>query len=278
MDSPDADVFSYHSDLITRGADLIEDRALQIEASRRSSSDPDITDVRNNIIAIFKSKSLKKYAETLRFLAGEILSEDPVRYSYLLPHGRTLMDIHARFLHLVINCRDENRQALCCIAMQLSACARIKDSSSYIETLAIYQDFLDSTNTTFPTNASEVSWYWFKDKGYGFASANSMLTSENIRRYSVYSKETFDTKNTYDIYSHVSEVLHGNPFYYNEPHNERFWIMAIAEWTTAFLIELVDRQTLLRVLPADYRAWLKELKESKSEFIRVWKASPHSQY
>lgn len=268
-------IFAEHADLMRQAADLLDARAASIKPQPGRGSEwytPAEWEVEIPI-RICIQRSLKVFADTLRFLADDILVEQPPQRSFfLLPHARTLLDVYARLLHLQANCPDRNLAALTCIAYQLLTYASVRVGQDYGVALAQYATFLSSQHqVTFPANPSEMDHEWIRDHKLGFASRKKVLTKTTICEHSAYATEVFGTKGTYETYAHLSEFLHGNPYYYTgKPHNERYWIVAVSISTSAFLMELVDKYTLRKVRPRDFTTWLAQVKKQKVGFTRLW--------
>lgn len=247
---------------------LLDDRIKRL--TPREEDKYNVSD-RSSVIIIFQTRSILVFRDTLDFLASEILVPDAKKRAFfLLPHARTLLDIYARFLHLLINCPDEDKRALTCIAYQMLGARLLTGSTAYDEALKIYGVFLDRVKPDFPKDPATLKYGWIVKNGLAFADRDELLTPENMKRFSNYSLEVFGTEKTYFIYSSISEFLHGNPYYYRgEEHNERFWVTSTAMITTAFFVELIDRY-ILDVQPRDFREWLAEVKRTKGEYARFW--------
>ena len=261
------EIFSKQADLFLEAADLMQNRISQIEPGKDSQDIP----TEDAAVRIFKVRSLRVYRDTLRFLAKEILKKDDRRHYFLLPHVRTQQDIYARFLHLRINCADLAAQALTCIAYQLLT-YRALGESGYKKTLPIYKDFLIRQNFLFPEESLELTPEWVRDRNLAFVNKRKLLKPENIKDYAVYTLDVFKPSQTYEIYSYLSEFMHGNPYYYNESAcNEKFWVLTMSLQTASCLIELIDRATLKKINPRDFRVWLSKINATKKDVIGLWK-------
>ena len=172
-------IFSIQADLIREASLLFEDRINRIEelgnsldASSRHEAE------KKKPILVFQARSLKVVKDILVFLAEEIVRKDvgPHHYYFLLPHVRTLFDIHARSLHLLINCPDDNKKALTCIGYQLLTYKKIVDEY-YRKTLPVYKAFLEQEGFTFPENSSEFDGEWLRKKCLVFGGKGRLLTA-----------------------------------------------------------------------------------------------------
>ncbi len=261
------EIISTQADLMRQAAVLVGERARQIEPLPEEKAG--ISDS-ESAIRLFRIRSLKLYQGVLEFLADEIIKEEPKRYFFLLPHVRTLLDIYSRFLHLLLKCPTDNEKALVCIAYQLNTYRNIGEEG-YKKGLEFYKDFLTVTKPDFPQTPEALTWRWIRSNGLAFGSKSDLLTAENIKRFSMHALDVFGANKTYEIYSHISELLHGNPYLYNDSsHNERFWIAAMSLINTAFLLDMIDRFILDKGQQRDAREWLTTVKNSRAEFTGLW--------
>lgn len=271
------DVFTAQSELMKTGIALIVSRAEAIEQKLSAHSDgPD--KIREMAIYLFTAKSLRLYAATLVYLSGEILSHDEQKYVFLLPNVRTLLEIHARFLDLNVNCHDDEQRALRCIHYHLFKVASLRlpeptRTETYTTILEGYRPFLQKVGIMFPDKPEELTYKkWLEDRGHSFTRMNEVLIPDNIKKFCVLTQNVFGGASIYDMYSYFSELVHGNPYLsLGSPYNERFWVTSVSITTTAFLIELIDRCVIGTPNKSDFRLWLKELEMSKEEFLNTWK-------
>ena len=267
------DAFSQCSELIKRAAKLIEGQISQIEEREHNTAFVSSWEAqRSAAVQIFRVRSLQLYRDTLLFLAGQILDADWKHHYFLLPHVRTLLDIYARFIHLFERCEGFDKQALTCIAYQVITVKTLNSEAAYQTTLMTVDQFLQKIGFAFP-GFEDLKFSWIKNQNLHFAKRDELLTTENMKKYSTYTLDIFKPSNTYDIYSYLSEFMHGNPYYYNEtPYNERFWVASMTLSTTAFLLELVDCHVLSRIQTRDFRVWLKDVEKNRTDFMQVWRA------
>ncbi len=269
----DKEVIDSQLDLIKQASILFDERIkvftpLQEEAFTISAAD--------SAIRIYQIRALKRYKEILDFLGVEAQSEDEKKYIYLLPNVRTLLDIYANFVHLEINCPSNDDKAIFCIAHSLLIAKTLKNSNGkypyYDETFKLYKDFIARAKPDFPQNPELLSKNWMRDNKLFAAQKEILLTPANMNRFSSYSIKVFGIERTYEIYSSISEILHGNPYYYKEEsYNERFWIISMCLRTSAFLIEYIDRYILDKGQKRDFRDWLSSCENTKKEYVSVWK-------
>jgi hypothetical protein len=260
-------IFSKQAQLMERACILFENRIKQIEPNQNQNI------IEENIatIKVFQVISLKFYKDILAFLTKEIQKNELERYLFLLGNVRTLLDIYARFLHLSFNCRDDDKRALICLAYQLLS-YRGRDDSGYKKILDLHKGFLSKVNFSFPENPTDLDFRWIKNKGLDFPSREKLLTKDLIEKDSIHTMGVFKGEKIYEIYSFFSELLHGNPYCYtSEPRNERFWVVSESLMTSAFLIELIDKEILRKVLSKDFRTWLDDVKNSQKDFVSIWK-------
>ena len=268
------DIFSIHADLMQRAAAIIDSRIEEIEQTGKSRTYPSEVEAESDaLIGLFTVRSLQLYRDTLSFIASEVMHEDHKHHRFLLPHGRTLLDIHARFLHLLDKCSDKNSRALTCLCYAMLTSKDVGNEGEYVKWLQeVSPNLLKYMKIDFP-NISELNFSWVKKNGFGFAKRSELLTPEIIKKYSDETVRVFSPERTYKIYSHLSELLHGNPYYYTEDsHNERFWVVSMGVTTTGFIIELIDKYTIGKVGRRDLREWLKEVNTSKKDFISLWRS------
>lgn len=272
--STEKEIFKIQADFIKQAADLIEERAKAIEKVEKAAAYNTASESEKKAaIGIFKIRSLRLCRDTLLYIADEVIRDDPKIGFFLMPHARTILDVYARFIHLLENCSGEDDQALVCIAYQLLLPKYLESEVEYQKTFNLYKNFFKQINFNFPTDLAVYSKNWVKNNNLNFADAKSLLTTNNLKKYALNVGSVFGVEETYRIYSGFSEFLHGNPYYYNEsPHNERFWVVAICLSTAAFFIELIDLHTLKKRNPRDFRMWLDVVKKNKIDFINLWKS------
>ena len=263
------EIFKTQANFIKQAAELIEERAKAIEKIEKEAKyNIEFESEKKAAIGIFKVRSIRLCRDTLLYIANEVIRDDPKIGFFLLPHARTILDVYARFIHLLENCSDEDKQALVCIAYQLLLPKYIDSEIEYQKTFNLYKKFFKQTNSNFPTDLASYSKTWVKNNNLNFADMRSLLTTNNIKKYSLNVNSVFGVEETYRIYSGFSEFLHGNPYYYNEsPHNERFWVVSICLSMTAFLIELIDLHTLHKRNPRDFRVWLEEVRKIRQTLL-----------
>ena len=146
-----------------------------------------------------------------------------------------------------------------------------KVSPSLIKDLQLLHDqYLEELPLSIPSEIIDA-YAWYGNSGCKFSGNKKLLEPENIMRHAVQTREVFKVKNWYEIFAHISEIVHGNPNYQDEPHNERFWIATMSMSTTAYMIELIDRLFLEKVQPRDFREWLKTTKDIQPQMIAEWK-------
>lgn len=258
-------IFSKQSDLMKEALTLFDERISRIKPTANEESNISISD---SAIRIFRIKSLKLYRDTLEFLAEEVTNTKIKNYAFLLPQVRTLLDIYAHFLHILLNCPSEAQQALTVITYQLRSFRHMK--TEFDKGLEFYKDFLAQEKPDFPKDPAMLSLSWIGENGFNFKNNSELLTPENIGRFSTETIKIFGTNKTYEIYRHFSELLHGNPYVYS-PKNERFWVVSMAIMNTSFLVELIDRHILDKGQLKDARAWLKRVENGRKEFVDLWK-------
>lgn len=268
------EIFSTQISLIKEAVIILEERIKeinQIERDRKYTSN--IEAEKRGAIGVFKYRSLLLYKETLSYIANEVIRDKPKISYFLLPHVRTILDVYARFVHLLENCSDEDQQALACIAYQLLLPKYLDSELEYQKGLELYKNFLIQKNFIFPQTLSGYSKTWVKNNGLAFSDMKSLLTTDNFKKYSINVYTIFGTKDIYRIYSGFSEFLHGNPYYYNElPHNEKFWVISTCISIFAFFIEMVDSNTFNKRNRRDFRVWLDKVKKNKQDFVKLWKS------
>lgn len=264
-------VFKRQAHALRSVAALLQNRVELIDNLGRSlNKNEPIDEQRQIALLIFKSRSLKFYADVLLFLA-EKLENNKENFFFLLSNLRTLLDIYARFLHLVNIDKDKDLGALKCIAYQAISYKPFAPDQYQI-VLDSYKDFIEQTKFLFPETSNDFDFDWIRTNGLNFPNKKKVLTEENMKNHSTFAVEVFPKHTgSYDTYAAISEFLHGNPYYYyGGSHNERFWTAAMAVMNSALLIELVDQYTLGKRQPRDFRLWLNEVDKAKPEFQALW--------
>lgn len=270
------ELFIKQSNLMKEALSLLDERIRRIEEKGRTKGLGAVQEQANITICIFKVRSLKNYKSVLEFISDEIVRTDnPIRHRFLLAHTRTLLDIYARFLHLLLNSSDDINQALTCIAYQLLSYKSLNQENMYKELLKMNKDLVTANpDIRFPESYAEFKWGWMVKNGLIFARRDDLLTADNIAKYSSDSISIFPAKKTYEIYSSLSELMHGNPYYHMDgATRERYWVAGVVIPYTMFIIEIIDRYTLNWVGARDFRVWMNDVKNSRPEFVRSWKGS-----
>lgn len=268
----DDEIFKTQIKFLEHAVEILDTRAQEIEKNERASKYSDKSEAEiKAIIAVFKVRSIKLYKDTLFYIAEQAVKDDLNSHFFLLPHVRTLLDIYGRFIHLLEKCKDESQQALTCLAYQLLLFKHLNSEPDYLKILSSASNFLSKIGFSFPTVLLDYGHNWVKKNNLAFAKMRDLLTVVNMKKYSINVFTMFGTMEQYGIYSAFSEYLHGNPYYYYEsPTNEKFWVIAECISTTAFLIELIDLQTLKKTNPKDFRLWLTDIQKNKSDFVKLW--------
>lgn len=259
-------------ELLERAIIILESRAREIEKNEKgrtcsSSAESEM----KAVIGAFKVRSIILCKDTLSYVAKEITRKEPKIGYFLLPHVRTVLDVYARFVHLLENCSNESEQAMTCIAYQLLLTKYLNSETEYLKCLDINKNFLNQAPTHFPLTLSGYGKTWVKNNKLAFARMDTLLTPENMKKYALEADAVFGTDRTYEIYSALSEYLHGNPNYYvNSPHNEKFWVISLSTSVLAFFIEVIDLYTLQKRGARDFRIWLNDVKKNKPDFAKLW--------
>lgn len=264
------DLFQIQAGFINESINLIDDRVAKIEGIGKAADFLTAFDKeRIHAVTIFKARSLKQYRHILRFLAGELINNEEGRHYFSLPHLRTIFDIYARLLHLSVSCVNDDQRALICIAYHVYSSSGFEET--YATSLDTYKEFLSNMDVVFPISANEMNYRVLQKKHLVFGSPKQLLSEENIKSFAPYSSDIFGANNSYGLYANFSEHLHGNPYLFNSnAHNERFWIAALAIVYTAFLIELIDRESLSKIQSRDFRLWLRDVGKNRPSFTALW--------
>lgn len=257
--------------LLKEIADILNNRANLIEDFEKTlTTESEYEKEKRAVIAVFKIRSLKLCKDTIVYLSDELLKNNYSTDFFLLPHVRTLVDVYSRFLCLKEK-NDEDQQALVCIAYQLNSYKNL-DDSNYKKILGLYSNFLNKIKFNFPEKLSDFTNSFMDKRKIKFEKTRNILTIEKINSCSINAKKTFKQDNPYTIYSHISEFMHGNPYYYNDsPHNEKFWILAISISMMTFFIEIIDIYTLRKNNSRDLLNLLSKIKENRVDFVNLWK-------
>ena len=221
-------------------------------------------------IALFLIRILNRYNRTLIHISKCILADDVELHYFTLPHIRTITDIYAKILYLA-GCENDDFRALTCISYQAYAVSKTDDNNLLKEILDLNKEYLVDHEFFIPDNVNKM-WSWYKDKKfkYNFSSNNIILKPEIMSKYAIQTEQVFKANDWYPIYSHISEILHGNPYYPDKPTNERYWISIMSLSTSAHTLELIDRVFLGKSYPSDYRKWLKLAKDLQPGIISQW--------
>jgi len=268
----DSEIFQKHSQILKQAVLILENRISQIEEKAKDAKYSSLAyEERENVISIFKIRSLRFYKDTL-FYISETLNNDSFQgYVFVLPNIRTLIDIYGKFIHLLEKCSDEDQQAMVCFALQLLVSKSLDSEVEYQKMLGICSNFLAKKNYVFPSNVNMYGRKWVKNNKLSFDTMDKILTPQNMKKYSRDVFNIFGTDKHYAIFSYFSELVHGNPYCYTgKDQNEKFWVVSMSMSITAFLIEIVDNYTLKKVNPKDFRTWINEVKNNKKDLLDPW--------
>ncbi len=266
-------VFEELSELLKQAVVLLESRITQIKDKQLSPTISKVNQEADFCLREFQIKSLKTYRDTISFLSNEILNNDQQHHIFLLPNTRKLFDIYARYLHLLKNCHSDNRRALTCIAYQLLLCKDLEDKKAYDELLLSNKDLLDEERYTFVDFANfDYAWY-LRHSDLAFRSTRDLFKEDIINKYSNPPVKIFKGQNIVGLYASLSEICHGNPYYYYDtPHNERFWVATVSFMVTSYVINLIDTYFLNKVSPKDFRVWLNNVNKASNSMISIWRS------
>ena len=269
----DENIIKKQIDLIDQAVKMLEDRAIKIEEFSRSAKySTKYDEERENIVNLFKVRSIRLYKNTLSFIGEEASNTNTRRHFFVLAQVRTLLDVYARFIHLQEKSANKDKPAAICLIYQLFTVKNL-DEKIFKEGVELSRTFISSCPLVkIPIVPKELSGNWIKQNDMRFANRNDLLTEELIKKYSIDAVDVFGSKKTYDIYSYFSEILHGNPYYGDGStvHNERLWVISTSIITTAYLVELIDNYTLEKRQPRDYKLWLKEVRNGRDELTYMW--------
>lgn len=249
---------------IKEAESLLQKRAVDLKPESGTTWSPESHE--RDTVALFLIRSLNRYTRTLSYVSDCTMSNDPEVHYFALPQIRTLTDIYSKILYLA-HCSNEVRTKTC-IAYQVHTASKIANEL-LIEVLQLHKKYLDTYELSIPNDKDQV-WKWYQNSGLQFESNNKVLTSERMGKFAVETLDIFKAKDWYAIFAHISEIVHGNPFYHDKPHNERFWVATMALSTSAYTIELIDRFYLEKVKPRDYREWLQKVKVIQPQLQELW--------
>ncbi len=277
MNQIEESIFSIQIGLLNRAQNLLEDRISQLEVFERSKefTSNDASE-KAACVGVFKIRSAKFFRDTLSYLISESARTEPKVHFFMLPNIRALTNVHANFLHL-LESGNEDKQALICIAYQLLTMKDLQNDVEYAKVLDMNKNFLATQSVVFPASPADFSYKWMQKQKLTLGRMDQLLESDVVKKYSSNVVAVFMPKEQYRIYSTLSEFLHGNPYYYDDnPHNERFWIVAFSISITAFLIEIIDTYFLNKINPRDFRVWLLDVKRQRGDFSNLWKSKAHT--
>ncbi|HMO78532.1 MAG TPA: hypothetical protein PKA42_02985 [Candidatus Paceibacterota bacterium] len=260
------ELFDIVASQIEESVALIADRIQKLDELGRGYVKPE--DIGKASITLFLVRSLGLWVRVLRFTANKIRLTDNDEHYFALSNMRTLTDVFGRIIGLLEK-DDDDVRAIMCILYILYTASKL-DDVAYQEWLKMYVDYPALQEVKVPATAKECDWRWYKNSGYLFAGNNSVLTEEILKKYTVETSKVFSNKSTYEIFTHLSEALHGNPMYHRQAHNERFWLASMSISLTANLIEVIDQKFLDRVRPRDFRVWLQGVDRFKKELLQAW--------
>lgn len=260
------EVFSKVATLIAEAEKLLRSRIDELKPESSDVWSPGIHE--RDTLAVFLIRSLDRCTRTLRYLCDCTTSADAEVHFFALSQVRTLIDIYAKFLYLATS-PDDTTRAKICIAYQTKTVSKIAEGQLQ-EVLKLNEAYTRMIGFEIPSEGSEI-WKWYKKSGLEFPSINKILVPETMNRYAVETVSVFKAKDWYNIFSHISEIAHGNPYYHDKPHSESFWVATMTLSTTAYIIELVDKCFLNKIKPCDYREWLKSSKELQPKLIESWR-------
>lgn len=230
-------IFSKVSEAMKQASIMMEERATAIR-QKTLSGDSSVADVEaDEVVRLFKIRSLKLYSRTISFLSDEILKGNADKHFFLLPNARKLFDVYVRFLHLLRNCPNQGNQAITCISYQLMSYHGLKNKELYDNTIALSSNLIAREGVVFP-DFKDFDYVWYLRKsGSAFSSNRDLLTEEVVNYYSNPPVKVFNGRDLVRLYGMISELAHGNPYFdYRGVYNERFWIATISLMVSAYLI------------------------------------------
>ena len=273
------ELFKAQINILEKAAIMLNDRKRKMEHTARSNQYNSKYDSEmESAIQIFLIRSLTFYNDIISYIIlsySILLEEDEIddkMYFFMLPNIRTLLDIYAKFMHLLEECKNKKEQALVCIACQLLLSKYLNSEEEYKDIRSLYDSFLENTKPQIPLKIFEFSKKWVKNNNLRFAEIPKLLTTNNIKKYSLNVRDVFGSDEMHNIYGTLSEYLHGNPFYYIEDsHNEKFWVISYSVIITAYFIELIDLHFLNKRNTKDLTDWIKLVKKEKPSFTNLWR-------
>lgn len=261
------EIFITQFNLIRAARILIGDRAKQIDLLGKNATQEDV------FTLVYKRRSLNLFNAKLEYLLYEVECENPLRHLHSFLHVRTLLDVFSHFLYLASHKVEINKFALVCLAASLRALAICGLDTEYEKSRLEYKIMFLKHGLEIPESPIELTPTWIKNNGLAFKSTRDMLTNQNIQSFSTDVIKIFPAKRMSEIYSILSEILHGNPFYNPTPYNERFWVISSCIISSAFLLELIDKFVFFKKTPAaDFINWLEKTEKSIPEFSDLWKS------
>ncbi|MFT5360017.1 MAG: hypothetical protein ACI88L_000491 [Candidatus Paceibacteria bacterium] len=260
------DVLNSQVSLIKEASLLLKSRIKEIE-NLTVPEDKDL--VVDAALRVFKVRSINAFVRTLDYLCGVIDSGDEAAF-YNFLNSRILFDIYSRFLYLEDKYTNDDERVLPCMGLQLYTASKI-DDSGYNLMLIDYEELFLKKGIDLPQNPKELSKRKLRKFGMFFPLISDILTTEKMKEFMRETVGVINPKSTYAIYSHLSELLHGNPYYHDSPHNEIFWTIGLTMSNSLLLIDLIDSYTIKKIGRPDFRELIKKYKEEEKNFIPLWK-------
>ncbi|MFA7309295.1 MAG: hypothetical protein WC050_00115 [Candidatus Paceibacterota bacterium] len=262
-------VFEGYAASMRSGVIMLDARAKQIHEHAQHP------DQRDDPVAIlfnqFRVKSLEVYSQYLSFIADEFLRLEDDKSFFRLSTLRALMDIYARNLYVHdTSIMSEDRRALIILTYQLRTFHLVPDIRGFEVLLALNESLLVREMPDYPRKHSEFDFYWLRDRKLLIPPWREVLTEEKMTSFSKRAATVFGAKKQYEIYSYVSEIVHGNPYLKHGMGRERFWLASLGLGTTAYFLDFVDAHILKEEHRKDFRDWLKDIKAKKNALLPLW--------
>jgi len=252
------------SDLFDARISLIENNILNHENAEADSC-----------VKVFLIRSLKKFRDTVLFISVATKDFKDADFVHVLSSVRTLLDIYCRILFL-LESSGYNQMALICTAYQLTSLRDINDEKLHNDGLRFIKSVINEEKYIFPEyNKWDYIWYSRKSN-LNFKTTRDMFIPEIIQKHSPLPKRLFTGENFCQIYGHISEICHGNPYYYNENEsNEKYWSVSMTIMAISYVISAIDNGFAYKIKssPRDFRDWIDKIDIMSKQLTHAWKSN-----
>ncbi len=260
---------------------IIKSQINIIDGKGRSSKevrlDPVEEDIRTTVLYA-KRSYLDFYKKIIEFIYDKLRSGAPEKdFFFYVPQLRVLIEIYTSLLYLCF--QDEVKQMTVIVGETLFTIAKSDKSGKTKEVRAqydlyykSYKKFIEREGLTFPEGIELFSSNWFRRSGYEYPPVDQMLKEEWIRESSpqLTARSGGGQGNTYVVYGHLSNYVHGNVLVKDHHGNEMFWVISEVLILSGRIAELVSVKILNNSQKKDIENWIKTMSISYGRFQTLW--------